>query len=195
MDPAPPPSHETDPDGLGLVLVIASGLWLLAAVAFRLLESSDDGWVGAYMAFSVVLLAAAAVASLGVTLHTSPPGTPSGPRIAAIAWVVVATASTIVAWAFVLWAVLLALGFAALAASGRPQRRHAAWLSAALLVGVVAAVVAAVAEIGDPGTYGDHSEAQGWGTTLSCVLTGIGCAALARRTHATHRTGPPVPAR
>ena len=56
------------------------------------------------------------------------------------------------AWAFPLWAVLLAAGFAALTATGPPQSRNALWLGAALLVGLAVAMLAVRARRSDAGS-------------------------------------------
>ena len=94
---------------------------------------------------------------------------------------ILAVASTFVAWAFVVWAVLLAAGFAALAATGPRQRRDAGWLSVALLGGLAVALVGLWAELGPPGEYNDYSEAQDWGVTVACVLASAVLGVLALR--------------
>lgn len=94
------------------------------------------------------------------------------------------------AWAFPLWAVLLAAGFAALTATGPPQSRNALWLGAALLVGLAVAVVGVTAKLGRPGSHNDYSEAQSWGTTVACALAAAMLAVRARRSDAGSATRP-----
>jgi hypothetical protein len=164
-------------------LVIDAGLWLAVGAASRNrgLYSDGDGWEGTYAVFSVLLLIAAAVAALAVTAYTSPPGQPSRSRVAAVVLVILATVSTVVAWAFPLWAVLLAFGFAALAATGPSRTRNASWLGAALLSGLAVAIVGLLAEIGPAGSHNDYPEAQGWGVTVGCVLAAAVLVLLSRR--------------
>ena len=85
------------------------------------------------------------------------------------------------AWAFPVWSVLLAAAFAALAGTGTPQRRHAMWLGAAFLGGLAVAFVGVTAKLGSPGPHNDHSEAQGWGVTVACLLAAAVLAVLVRR--------------
>ena len=74
------------------------------------------------------------------------------------------------AWAFVVWALLLAAGYAALALTS-PVFRRALWLSGALLAGVAGAFVGVAAKLGSPGSSNDYSDAQDWGMTIACALT------------------------
>ena len=189
MDTAPStiPAHSTR-GGLRLALVVDADLWLAAGAASvnRGLYSDDD-WEGPYALFSVLVLAAAAATTLAITMYTSKPNAPSASRVAAGALAVLATASTLIAWAFPVWSVLLAAAFAALAGTGTPQRRHAMWLGAAFLCGLAVALVGVIAKLGPPGSHNDHSEAQGWGVTVACVLAAAVLAVLARR-----RSGTPV---
>ena len=167
---------------LRIALVVDAVLWLAAGAASvnRALYSDDD-WEGPYKLFSVLVVVAAAATSLSITMYTSKPNARSASRIAAVALAVLATVSTLVAWAFVVWSALLAAAFAALAGTGPSQRRHALWLAAPFLAGLTIAFVAAIAKLGPPGSHNDHSEAQGWGVTVACVLAAAVLAMLARR--------------
>jgi len=187
MDTAPStiPAHSTR-SVLRVALVIDAVLWLAAGAASvnRGLYSDDD-WEGPYVLFSVLVLVAAAATTLSITMYTSKPNARTASRFAAVALAVLATVSTMVAWAFPVWSVLLAASFAALAGTGTPQRRHAMWLGAAFLAGLAVALVGANARLGPPGSYDDHSEAQGWGVTVACVLAAAVLAVLARRSSGT----------
>lgn len=175
---------------LSAAFVVAAVLWLAAGVATRTSSGADD-WEVPYAAFSVLLMAAAAVSAGAIFSYTSKPHDRSVPRLAAVALTVLAVASTVIAWAFVMWAVLLAAGCAALAATGQPKRRDAGWLSMALLAGLAVALVGLWAKLGPPGEYNDYSEAQDWGVTVACVLA---TGALARRSRrASTVTGVAVP--
>jgi hypothetical protein len=177
---------------LRTALFVDAVLWFAtgAAARNRELYGDSENWGGPYALFSVLLLLAAAVATFAITMYTSRPGPPSASRIAAIALAVLATVSTVAAWAFPLWAVLLATGVAALAATGPRHRRNALWLGAALLGGLAVAVVGVTAELGPAGSYNDYSEAQGWGITVACALAAVVLAMLARRSSATADTVP-----
>jgi hypothetical protein len=91
-----------------------------------------------------------------------------------------------------LWAVLLAAGFATLAGTGPPQTRNEVWLTAALLAGLLVAIVANTATLGPPGRYNDYSEAQGWGVTVGCALTAVVLTLVARRTSQAHTDDRPA---
>lgn len=141
---------------------------------------SDDDWEGAYAMFSVILLLAAASTTFAIVQYTSEQGSRPATRLAAMALAILGTVSTVVAWAFPLWAVLLAAGYVALAATGAPHRRRAGWLGGALLAGLAVAIVALSAELGPAGEHNDYSEGQSWGITVACVLTATVLAVLAR---------------
>ena len=83
---------------------------------------------------------------------------------------IVGTASTLVAWAFLMWAVLLAAGLFRARRHRSPQRRRACWLGGALLAGLAVAIIAVNAKIGPAGEYNDYSDAQDWGMTIACAL-------------------------
>lgn len=175
-------------NALRTALLVDAVLWLATGAASRSrdLYSDGDDWESPYALFSVLLVTAAAVATFAITAYTSKPGPRSASRTAAVALAIVATASTVMAWAFPLWAVLLVAGFAALAATGPPQSRNALWLGAVLLVGLAVAVVGVTAKLGRPGSHNDYSEAQSWGITVACALSAAVLAVRARRSSGTH---------
>lgn len=173
-------SHEparTDRNTVHTALVVAF-LWLVAAAA--LLFTNRDDWEWPYAVFSAFLLIASAATTFLVVQHTATAGHTPIPRFAAIALAILATASTVVAWAFVLWAVLLAAGYAALAVTGSPHGRRALWLSGALLAGVGVAFVGVTAKLGPAGDDNNYGQAQGWGIAVACVLAATVLAVLAR---------------
>jgi hypothetical protein len=176
---------------LRTAFIVDAVLWLAVGGFSRLraLHADGEDWELPYALFSVFLIISAAASTFTVLMYTSKSGPRSTSRIAAIALAIVGVVSTVMAWAFPLWAVLLAAGFAALAVTGSPQTRSAIRLSGALLVGLAVAFIALTAKIGPPGEYNDHSEAQSWGVTVACGLTAIVLAMLARRTLEAH-SGP-----
>lgn len=163
-------------------IVVAVLMWFATAIASRRF-SGDDNWAGPYALFSLLLLLAAATSAGAITAYTSTPKDRSVPRVAAIALAILAVASTIVAWAFVVWSVLLAAAYGALAATGPRQRRDAGWLSAALLAGLAVALVGVWGKLGSPGEYNDYSDAQGWGVTTACALATATLCVLTRHSH------------
>lgn len=169
-------------NALSAALVVATALWFATGIASRLVSGGDD-WENAYALFSVLLVIAAATSAGAITVYTSKPKPRSVLRVAAVALAILAVASTIVAWASVVWAVLLAAGFAALAATGPRRRRDACWLSVALLAGLAVALVGLWTKLGPPGEYNDYSEAQEWGVTVACALATVVLGVLARRAH------------
>lgn len=177
------PTHSDRPV-LRTAFLVSAVLWLATSGISRLraLHSDGDDWEGYYALFGVFLMMAAAATTLTIVMHTSKSGPRSVSRIAAIAVAFLGVLSTVVAWAFPLWAVLLAAGFAALVVTGSPHGRSALRLSGALLAGLAVAIVARTATIGPPGEYNDYSEAQSWGVTVGCALTAIVLVMLARRT-------------
>lgn len=112
---------------LRTAFVVDAVLWLATAGVSRLryLYADGEDWELPYAVFSIVLLIAAAATTLTVVRYTSKLNGHRAPRIAAIVLALVGVASTIMAWAFPLWAVLLAAGFAALAATGSRHARGA----------------------------------------------------------------------
>ena len=140
-------------------------LWLAAGAASvdRALYS-DDKWGGPYALFSVLVLVAAAATTVAIAMYTSKPNARSASRVAAVALAVLATVSTLMAWAFPVWSVLLA---------------------AAFLAGLAIALVGVIAKLGPPGSHNDHSEAQGWGVSIACVLAAAVLAVLVRRNSGT----------
>ncbi len=178
MQPTTVPSR-SEPKLPSAAPLVAAALWLAAGGAGRLrAENADGDWEGPYALFSVVLLIAAAATTVMIVIYTSKEGARSGARNAAVALAIVGTVSTVAAWAFPLWAVLLAAGWAALAATGSPSGRDAAWVGGALLAGLAVAVVAVNAKLGAPGRHSDYSDAQSWGVTTACVLAAVGLARL-----------------
>ena len=165
---------------LSAVLLVAALLWLATGIASRTGLAGDD-WEVPYAIFSVLLLMVAATSAGAITVYTAKPKDRSVRRVAAVALAILAVASTIISWAFVVWAVLLAAAFAALTTTGTRQCRDAGWLSAALLAGLAVALVGLWAELGDPGEYNDYSDAQSWGVTVACVLASAVLSVLALR--------------
>lgn len=181
---------DADHEMLSPALVVVAALWFATAIASR----SFVDWQVRYALFSVLLLVAAATSAGAIIWYTSTPSSRSLGRVGAVGLVMLAVASTFVAWAFVVWAVLLAAGFASLAATGPRQRRGAGWLSVALLGGLAVAVIGLWAQLGPPGEYNDYSEAQDWGATVACVSVSAVLGMLARRNQRERSvTGPERP--
>jgi peptidoglycan/LPS O-acetylase OafA/YrhL len=164
-----------------IAFIVVAALWLAVGAASRRrgLHADGDDWETPYAIFTVLLMVAAGAALLVVAMHTAQPGERSATRTAAVALAVLAAASTIVAWAFPVWAVLLTAAFAALGATGRRDGRQVGWIGAALMVGLGVAIVGATAKLGAPGESNDYSEAQTWGITVACLLVAGVLGALA----------------
>lgn len=181
----PPGTIRTDRNAERTALLVVAFLWLATGVATRIRDMySDDDWEGPYALFSVLLLLAAASTTVVIAQYTSEQGSRSASRTAAVALAVLGTVSTVMAWAFPLWAVLLAAGYVALAATGPPQRRRAGWLGGALLAGLAVAIFAVTAKLGPAGEYNDYSESQSWGITVACALAAAVLTVLARTSEA-----------
>jgi MFS family permease len=176
----------TDRNATNPALLVIAFVWLAPGVASRNpgLYSDGDGWETPYALFAVALLAASVATTFVIARHTSEPGSPSGRRTAAVALAVLGTVSTVVAWAFPVWAVLLAAGFFALAATGPAHRRRVGWLGGALLAGLALAIVAVNAKLGPADEYNHYSEGQSWGVTVACVLAAAVLVGLARTNEA-----------
>ena len=174
--------NRSDRTELRTPFLVDAVLWLATGGISRLraLNSDGDDWEGPYALFSVFLMMAAAATTITIVMHTSRPGSRRSARFAAIVVAILGAVSTIAAWAFPLWAVLLAVGFVALTVTGSRQARRALWLSGALLTGLAVAIVGLTAKLGPAGRYNDYSEAQGWGITVACGLMAIALAVLAR---------------
>ena len=155
--------------------VVAGGLWLLVSAAAlwgASVTSDGESWVRPYTALAASLGVASAL-TLWAAIDATHPGPGQGSRIGRVGAVAVAVVGCaiafVVAWAYVLWAVVQGVGHLALAATGRPGSRWVAGLGVVLLAGVGLAVLGVSLEVGDAGSEGDHGQVQGWAMALSAA--------------------------
>ena len=167
--------------GVGTDAILSAGSWGVFGLAAIYLEfgTADEGWEGAYMLYTVLLLLAIVAALVSVASATGPKGVKGRPF--ALCLCALAALSAVIAWAQLLWAVLLALAVATLAATGSRLRREAYMVAAGPLGGLVVSIVGVNVKLGDPGSYGDYPTLQMAGVVIGSLLTAAALVHIARR--------------
>ena len=154
--------------GLGWLGVAVAGVWEIAGGAWP------------YLLFSITLMLSAVLSVAAVWWGTRGADRATL-RLCGLGIALLAVASTVVAWAEVLWMTLLAITFAVWAvATPRALRPGLATLCAAQLLGVGAMIVALEAELGPQDSFGDYPAAFGVGLLVTGVGSALGLGVLAR---------------
>lgn len=177
---------------VGMHASLAAGSWGVFGLSaiYREFGTDDEGWRGAYMLYTVLLLLAIVAALVSVASATGPKRVKGRPLATCLC--ALAAFSAVIAWAQLLWAVLLACSVATLAANGLRLRREAVMVAAGPLGGLVVSIVGVNVKLGDRGSYGDYPTAQMAGVVIGSLLT---AAALVHFAWRARRTVPIADAR
>ena len=156
---------------VGMHAILAAGSWGVFGLSAIYREFGSDGeeWRGAYMLYTVLLLLAIVAALVSVASATGPKGVKGRPLATCLC--ALAAFSAVIAWAQLLWAVLLAVAVATLAATGSRLRREAFVVAAGPLGGLLVSIVGVNLKLGDRDSYGDYPTAQTAGVVFGSLLT------------------------
>ncbi len=166
---------------VGMHAILAAGSWGVFGLAaiYQEFGTDDEEWRGAYMLYIVLLLLAIVAALVTVASATGPNGIKRRPLATCLC--ALAAFSAVIAWAQLLWAVLLALAVATLAASGSQLRREAFVVAAGPLGGLLVSIGGVNLKLGDRGSYGDYPTAQTAGVVFGSLLTAAALVHIAWR--------------
>ncbi len=161
----------------GTFALASAALWITAAAVIFSVGGSED-WQGAYLVFSIAVLAAGVLgllAAVGVSKRLGGLGTTG---MIGLVTTGVGVVASVIAWAVPFWMGLqgiglLVLGIAVLR-SGIAPKWSTMFVSSGFLIGVITFIAARAAELGDQDEWGDYPDALWAGLIVGVVIMAIG---------------------